>query len=99
MSGGFGSVLAVSSKCWYRCWYQQRLTDSLIRSAKADGKPVKLSDGGGLYLMVMPQGGKYWRYAYRFVGKQKTLALGTFPDIRLALPRGFRGVASTIADS
>jgi len=67
--------------------YQQRLTDSLIRSAKADGKPVKLSDGGGLYLMVMPQGGKYWRYAYRFAGKQKTLALGTFPDIRLALAR------------
>lgn len=67
--------------------YQQRLTDSLIRSAKADGKPVKLSDGGGLYLMVMPQGGKYWRYAYRFAGKQKALALGTFPDIRLALAR------------
>lgn len=67
--------------------YQQRLTDSLIRSAKTDGKPVKLSDGGGLYLMVVPQGGKYWRYAYRFAGKQKTLALGTFPDIRLALAR------------
>lgn len=43
--------------------------------------PRKISSGGGLYLLVMPRGGRYWRYKYRFDGKHKTLALGTFPDV------------------
>ncbi len=60
------------------------LTNVAVRNA---GKPGKYSDGHGLYLQVAPTGGKYWRYAYRFGGKQKTLALGTYPDIGLAKAR------------
>ena len=59
------------------------LTDMEVKKAKATDKPVKLTDGGGLFLLVQPNGAKYWRFAYRFVGKQKTLALGVYPDVPL----------------
>ena len=45
--------------------------------------PRKLADGHGLYLWVMPNGAKYWRFTYRSSGKQKTLALGVYPEISL----------------
>jgi hypothetical protein len=64
------------------------LTDSTIRQAKPKEKPYKLSDGGGLFLLVQPGGGKWWRYKYRYAGKEKMLALGTYPDISLADARG-----------
>jgi hypothetical protein len=51
------------------------LTDIAIRNAKPRRKVVKLSDGGGLYLLIQPHGTKRWRLAYRFSGKQKLLAL------------------------
>jgi integrase len=60
------------------------LTDMEVKKAKATDKPVKLTDGGGLFLLVQPNGAKYWRLAYRFAGKQKTLALGVYPDVPLA---------------
>lgn len=60
------------------------LTDIEVKKAKATGKPIKLSDGGGLFLLVQPNGAKYWRLAYRFAGKQKTLALGVYPEVSLA---------------
>lgn len=60
------------------------LTDTQIRKAKPDSKPRKLSDSGGLYLHVMPSGGKLWRWAYRFEGKQKLMALGSYPEVSLA---------------
>ena len=60
------------------------LTDIAIRRSN---KPGKYADGRGLFLQVAPTGGKYWRYAYRVGEKQKTLALGTFPDIGLAKAR------------
>jgi integrase len=63
------------------------LTDSQIRSAKPAGRARKLSDGGGLYLLLKPNGGRYWRFNYRFQGKGKTLALGTYPDVPLAMAR------------
>lgn len=63
------------------------LTDTQVKKAKADGKPVKLSDGGGLYLQVNPTGAKLWRYAYRFAKKQKLMALGTYPEVSLAQAR------------
>jgi hypothetical protein len=50
-----------------------------FRSAKPRQKPFKLSDGGGLYLLVQPNAAKLWRLAYRFDGKQKLLALGPYP--------------------
>lgn len=59
------------------------LSDSKVRKAKYTGKPEKLSDERGLYLLVM-QAGKYWRMDYRFDGKRKTLALGVYPDVPLA---------------
>ena len=60
------------------------LTDITARKTSKTGK---YADGHGLYLQVAPTGGKYWRYAYRFGGKQRTLALGTYPDIGLAKAR------------
>lgn len=59
------------------------LSDTAIRTSKPQGKPFKMSDGGGLFLLVSPTGGKLWRYSYRFDSKQKTLALGTYPETGL----------------
>jgi Arm DNA-binding domain len=69
------------------------LTDIGIKRAKPAEKQQKLSDGGGLYLLVHPNGGKYWQMAYRFVGKQKTLSLGTYPEVTLAEARDRRDQA------
>jgi integrase len=60
------------------------LTDAKARNAKPGEKPVKLSDGDGMYLLVTPNGGKCWRFKYRFGGKEKLLALGTYPEISLS---------------
>jgi integrase len=59
------------------------LSDISIRNAKAKAKPYKISDSGGLFLLIAATGGKLWRYSYRFDGKQKTLALGSYPDTGL----------------
>ena len=61
----------------------QKLTALAVKQAKAKDKNYSLADGGGLYLLVKAQG-KYWRYNYRFGGKQKTLAIGVYPDKSLA---------------
>ena len=63
------------------------LTDTKVRAARATENPYKLADSRGLYLQVNPNGGRYWRFNYRFNGKQKTLALGTYPDVSLARAR------------
>lgn len=60
------------------------LSDVQINKAKAKGKDYKLSDGGGLFLLITPSGGKLWRFQYRFNGKQKLLALGQYPAVSLA---------------
>lgn len=54
---------------------------------KPTDRVQKLTDGGGLYLHFAPNGGRYWRLKYRFAGKEKLLALGTYPDVSLALAR------------
>jgi integrase len=59
------------------------LSDTAIRKAKPQAKPFKLADGGGLYLLVQPSGSKWWRYKYRFAGKEKLLALGSYPETSL----------------
>lgn len=69
------------------------LTDIAVRNTKAADKPYKLSDERGLYLHVMPNGGRYWRMNYRHMGKQKTLALGIYPDVTLKDARERRDVA------
>jgi hypothetical protein len=53
------------------------LNDVAIRNAKPMAKPYKLGDGGGLYLLVTPAGGKLWRVKFRVVGKEKLLSLGS----------------------
>jgi len=59
------------------------LTDIIIRTFKPKDKPIKASDGGGLFLWIMPNGGKWWRLHYRFEKKQKLLSLGVYPDVSL----------------
>jgi integrase len=67
------------------------LTDTAIRNAKpritpdgrATNKPYKMGDSGGLYLEISPSGGKWWRFKYRFTGKEKRLSVGVYPDVSL----------------
>lgn len=63
------------------------LTDTEIRKAKAKGEPYRISDGGGLYLLVTPPGGKLWRWKYRFDGREKLMSFGSYPDVPLSLAR------------
>ncbi len=59
------------------------LTDTSIRNAKPGVKPIKLFDERGLFLLVTPTGGKWWRFRYMFDGKEKLLSLGVYPDVSL----------------
>ena len=59
------------------------LTNLAIKGAKPREKSYKLSDSGGLYIEISPAGGKWWRYKYRFNGKESRLSLGTYPDVGL----------------
>ena len=63
------------------------LTDTAIKKAKPGDKPVKLSDGKGMYLLVNPTGSKLWRWKYRVLGKEKVMSLGAYPDVSLAQAR------------
>lgn len=63
------------------------LTELEIRSARATEKPIKLFDGDGLYLFVQPSGGRWWRFKYRFHGKERELSLGVYPEVSLKLAR------------
>ncbi len=69
------------------------LSDTAIRSAKPGAKPVRMFDGGGLYLEVAPSGGKWWRLKYRHDDKEKRLSLGTYPDVSLKAARARRDEA------
>ncbi|MDC1101384.1 integrase arm-type DNA-binding domain-containing protein [Pseudomonadales bacterium] len=63
------------------------LTATKVKNAEIREKPYKLSDEKGMYLLVTPSGSKLWRLKYRYVGKEKTLAFGAYPDITLAEAR------------
>lgn len=69
------------------------LTDIAIRTAKPGAKPAKLFDERGLFLLVTPAGGKWWRLKYRFEAKEKLLSLGTYPDVSLKEARERRDAA------
>jgi integrase len=71
------------------------LTDTRIKALKPGTDPFKVADSGGLHLLVTPIGGKLWRQAYRFDGKQRTLSFGSYPDISLAAARARREAAKT----
>lgn len=66
------------------------LTDTAIRQAKPAEKPIRMSDAKGLYLEVAPSGGKWWRFKYRFAGKEKRLSLGVYPEVSLKEARSKR---------
>ncbi len=71
------------------------LSDVAIRKAKAGQKPAKIADSGGLYLLLRPDGAKWWRLDYRrpVTGKRNTLSLGTYPDVGLGDARARRDAA------
>ncbi|MEH5013188.1 tyrosine-type recombinase/integrase [Phytobacter diazotrophicus] len=73
-----------------------KLTARQVDTAKGKDKPYKLADGGGLYMLVNPNGAKYWRLKYRVSGKEKLLAVGVYPDVSLADARGKREDAKKI---
>ncbi|HOY65496.1 MAG TPA: integrase arm-type DNA-binding domain-containing protein [Candidatus Ozemobacteraceae bacterium] len=75
------------------------LTDALIRVTKVADKEKKFFDGGGLFLLVTPTGGKWWRLKYRFAGKEKLLSLGTYPDTSLKDARERRDEAKRLLAS
>jgi integrase len=66
------------------------LTNTAIQNAKPAEKPYKLYDTDGLFMQVTPAGGKWWRFKYRFEGKEKLLSLGTYPDVSLKQARDKR---------
>ncbi|PPS47968.1 tyrosine-type recombinase/integrase [Citrobacter braakii] len=70
-----------------------KLNARQVDTAKPKDKPYKLADGGGLYLLVNPNGARYWRLKYRVAGKEKLLALGVYPDVTLADARAKRDEA------
>ena len=64
-----------------------KLTELAVKSAKPTKSIRKLSDGNGLVLLVYPNGSKYWAYRYRYLGKEKTLSLGVYPEVTLVEAR------------
>jgi integrase len=72
------------------------LTDTRLRQLKSDTKPYKVSDGGGLYVLVNANGSKLWRLKYRFNGKEKVLSFGSYPETTLARARERRGDARAL---
>lgn len=63
------------------------LTDTQIRNIRPEVKPIKLTDGGGLYLEVTPAGGKHWRYRFRLDGKESLFVIGEYPHVKAAEAR------------
>jgi integrase len=69
------------------------LSDSAIRGTKPAERPQRLADERGLYLLLNPDGSRWWRLDYRFGGKRKTLSLGVYPDVSLKVARERRDAA------
>ena len=70
-----------------------KLTEIAIKKAKPEIRPYKMTDGGGMYLLVQPTGTKYWRMKFRIAGKEKLLSFGVYPEITLSQARERRGDA------
>ena len=78
------------------CYLTNMLTDVEIKALSSTGKPLKKADGGGLFLLVEPNGSKLWRLSYRFAGKQKTLSGARYPHVKLAAARKWRDESKTL---
>lgn len=74
------------------------LTDTEVRNLQPKAKQYKASDSGGMYLDVRPNGAKYWRFKYRFGGKEKLLALGIYPVVGVKDARNRRNEAKRLID-
>lgn len=72
------------------------MNDTQIRALKPREKSYRVADGGGLYVQIEPSGGKLWRLAYRHLGKQKTLAIGRYPEVGLQEARARRDDAKRL---
>ncbi len=72
------------------------LTEAKVRTTKPQKSPQKIFDGGGLFLLVTPSGGKLWNLKYRFNGKEKKLSIGSYPEISLAEARQRKEEARTL---
>ena len=72
------------------------LSDTQIRMTKPGEKPVRLYDERGLYLEITTNGGRWWRFKYRFAGKEKLLSMGTYPDTGLKAARDRRDRARAV---
>ena len=71
-------------------------SDVDIDALRPRRRPYKLFDGGGMYIHVLPRGGKYWRLKYYFAGKEKLLSLGTFPGVTLTEARKRADIAKRV---
>jgi integrase len=69
------------------------LTDTAVKAARPTEKPCKLFDGGGLYLLINPDGARGWRFKYRYAGKERLISFGTYPQVKLKEARDRRDVA------
>lgn len=69
------------------------LTDTECKALKPSAKPYKKADGQGMYLEIMPNGSKYWRFRYRYFGKETRMALGVYPEVSLKDARERRAEA------
>ena len=74
------------------------LSDTQIRMTKPDEKPVRLYDERGLYLEITTNVGRWWRFKYRFAGKEKLLSMGTYPDTELKAARDRRDRARALLE-
>ena len=75
------------------------LTDTAIRAAKPREKLYKISDSGGMFLLVTPRGSRWWRLKYRVDGREKSLSLGVYPRVSLALARERREKAKDLIEA
>ncbi|WP_235538508.1 Arm DNA-binding domain-containing protein [Sphingomonas sp. Root710] len=69
------------------------MTDTTIKNAKHGSKPIKLTDGRGMYLLLQPSGGELWKMKYRIGDKEKKLSFGSYPDVSLKDARNKRDEA------
>ena len=91
--GTFVGIFLVERPYTHMAQILNKLTHTTVVQAKAPAPQQKLFDGGGLYLFLHANGSKYWRMAYRFAAKEKTLSFGTFPEVSLKEARDKRDKA------
>ncbi len=84
------SLNELINNVWKALTDHMELTESDVKNAQAKITPYKLSDGGGLYLLVQTNGTKLWEMDYQFGGKQKTLSMSEYPSMTLTQARSRR---------